>query len=274
MTNSGSDTHVPGGVYLCQINTDISCGACCGLYNVTDLSRPSLHAILKTRTQLFTHAPRTIEGILGFKEKIETHENQLRPYPEFHHCPYIGMIGEEHSRVGCLLHPLAAGNNGIDFRGLSYYGGMACRNYFCPTYHQLSADQKRILRHLSSDWYEYGLIITEGALLKAIFKEVERRQNQPVTSEKILQTPQLSSSLQRLFRLKLNWPFHSPRHSTLANYFFEDHQYQKPSVSYPHPAQTYQQPIFYQLCSSFADSQALRQAERQLEALFLPFDSS
>jgi hypothetical protein len=55
-----------------------------------------------------------------------------QPFPEFHHCPYVGLIGNELSRVGCLLHPMAEGNTGVDFRGLSYYGGMACRIYFCP----------------------------------------------------------------------------------------------------------------------------------------------
>lgn len=33
------DKTAPGGVYLCRVNENLSCGACCGLYNVPDLSR-------------------------------------------------------------------------------------------------------------------------------------------------------------------------------------------------------------------------------------------
>ena len=37
-------------VYLCQVGERVSCGACCGLYNVADLSRDSLEDRLARRT--------------------------------------------------------------------------------------------------------------------------------------------------------------------------------------------------------------------------------
>jgi hypothetical protein len=272
MTNRINHSHVPGGIYLCQVNEHISCGACCGLYNVTNLSRQSLKGNLLIRTDLFTQTHRSVEGILAYKKEIETTENQYRPYPAFHHCPYIGMIGESSSRVGCLLHPLAAGNEGIDYRGLSYYGGMACRDYFCPTCHELKAETKKILRHLFSDWYEYGLIITEATLLKEIFREIERRQKRPVIADNILQSAQLTCSLQRLCRLKLNWPFLNPQQPTIANYFFEDKLYPKPSLRYPSTVGSSANEILQQLCSYFEEHETLQQAETQLEELFLAFD--
>lgn len=69
-------------------------------------------------------ALRTVAGIAAFKARVEADESQQRPFPNFHHCPFLGMIEDESRRVGCLLHPLAHGNYGIDWRGLSYYGGM------------------------------------------------------------------------------------------------------------------------------------------------------
>ena len=36
------DHRTPGEVYLCQISSTVSCGACCGLYNVKNLSREKL----------------------------------------------------------------------------------------------------------------------------------------------------------------------------------------------------------------------------------------
>ena len=40
-------TEVPGGIYLCQVSETISCGACCGLYNVKDAFYENLEKILQ-----------------------------------------------------------------------------------------------------------------------------------------------------------------------------------------------------------------------------------
>lgn len=145
------DAQVPGGVYLCQVNETISCGACCGLYNVADASRDYLAHMLLERTRRFAAVPRTTDGIDAFGREALAMETRQRPFPHFHHCPYVGLIGEESSRVGCLLHPLGTGNHGIDFRGLSYYGGLACHSYFCPATHQVKPDYKRVLRAAIDD---------------------------------------------------------------------------------------------------------------------------
>ncbi len=162
MNLNESDKNVPGGVYLCQVGEAVSCGACCGLYNVADISLDNLSAMLEYRAAAFAAVPRTLEAILAFAAQIEVRENQNRPIPDFHHCPYIGLIGKNPFRVGCLLHPLADGNNGIDFRGLSYYGGFACGSYFCPSYRNLSKPYKELIRKTAHNWYSYGLIISEA----------------------------------------------------------------------------------------------------------------
>ncbi|MFW5639717.1 MAG: hypothetical protein ACOC0H_00945, partial [Thermodesulfobacteriota bacterium] len=169
------DAAVPGGVYLCQISETISCGACCGLYNVSDASPGRMTAILEWRTRAFAEVPRRMDDIWDFMKMVAARENQDRPFPHFHHCPYLGLVGERRSRVGCLLHPLGEGNEGVDWRGLSYYGGMACRTYFCPTYRKLSPERKQVIRALAEDWYGHGLIITEWKLLSALFDEIESR---------------------------------------------------------------------------------------------------
>jgi hypothetical protein len=169
------DDTVPGGVYLCQVNDCVSCGACCGLYNVAEVSRTHLVALLRQRAQRFAALPRTAAAIDAFAQWTQAQESQKRPFPDFHHCPYIGLIGPNASRVGCLLHPLAENNQGVDFRGLSYYGGLACRTYFCPATKSLPARYKRILRTVLDDWYLYGLVVTETALIAAQFQWLEKR---------------------------------------------------------------------------------------------------
>ena len=96
------DAQVPGGVYLCQVDAEISCGACCGLYNVAELSRESLKTILTLRSRRFAGAARTVEAIEAFARETQRLEPQQRPFARLHHCPFIGLIGEGSGRVGCM----------------------------------------------------------------------------------------------------------------------------------------------------------------------------
>ena len=231
-SSSTNDNQAPGGIYLCQVNKEVSCGACCGLYNVADPSYESIMEMLTWRTDSFLHVKRDMGALLAFKEETEARESQKRPFPEFHHCPYIGLVGKEHSRVGCLLHPLLDGNKSIDFRGLSFYGGMACRVYFCPTYRHLPAAFKEIVCETASNWYTYGLVITETKLLNTIFKEMENRLNQPLTKNDILKNNECIEDVRKLLELKINWPFRRCSSSGPANYFFEDKLYSRSPVNY------------------------------------------
>jgi len=262
---------IPGKVYLCQISETVSCGACCGLYNVADFSREAMTEMLTYRTETFEKIPRDMNAILSFKEETESKENQNRPYPEFHHCPFIGLIGDKHSRVGCLLHPLAEDNKGTDFRGLSYYGGMACNSYFCPTHRYLPKACKEILRDVADDWYLYGLIITETKMLTAFFQEIERRLEQPLKKEDILNHKERIKIVKEFLRLKSDWRFRS--HNThVGNYFFEDNLYPKPEIDYPvigYSGSGLQYNIIFQeLCSVFKSSEELHEAEMLLNRLF------
>lgn len=264
-----NDNQVPGGIYLCQVNEEISCGACCGLYNVADPSYESMMEILTWRTDTFSRINRNMDTILAFKKEVEDREPQERPFPEFHHCPYIGLVGKELSRVGCLLHPLLDENKGLDFRGLSYYGGMACRVYFCPTYYHLPAAFKEIVRETASNWYAYGLVITETKLLNTIFEEVENCLNRPLTKNDILKNKNTLKAVRKLLDLKINWPFRRRSSSGPTNYFFEDQLYSRPPVNY----ETIGKPvsrhdtILQELESQFNSANELHTAEDLIDGL-------
>lgn len=262
------DARVPGGVYLCQVNESVSCGACCGLYNVADPSRDHLAHMLRERTQRFAKVPRTAEGIDRFARLTESAECQKRPFEQFHHCPYIGLIGEGLPRVGCLLHPLGNGNNGVDFRGLSYYGGLACHSYFCPATHQMAPHHKSVLRAVIADWHLYGLIVTEGDLITAVFREIEKRLGHPMAIEQFQRRPEAGRSLIRLLGLKIDWPYRPPRADTPCHYFFFNVGYDKPAIAYDRldsPLSSHDV-ILRELVSEFRSTHDLRQAEQRVEA--------
>jgi len=255
---------------LCQVSDHVSCGACCGLYNVPVASRNALVQLLKARTRQFRKTPRTVDAIFRFKQDVEKRERQDRPMREFHHCPFLGLIGPKCATVGCLLHPEGSGNNGMDFRSLSYYGGMTCHIYFCPSTRLLPQRYKQIVRSVLDDWYLYGLLVTETKLLKSFFEELEARVNRPLYPEDFDGHRACRDALKHLFLLRVSWPFRSPDNHRLANYFFNDHLYARPPIapSIRGSAISRYRLILQELETDPASERILRQAELYLDDRF------
>ncbi|MBS3754301.1 MAG: hypothetical protein KGY56_01215 [Desulfobacterales bacterium] len=259
-----------GDIYLCQVSQTVSCGACCGLYNLAVPSRQGIRSLLERRTAAFARVPREMAAVLDFGQReSEALSKNPAPMPEFHHCPYLGFIGRKKSRVGCLLHPRAENNNGIDLRGLSHYGSMTCQMYFCPTHRRIAPDFKRILRSVIDDWYLFGLVIQEKALLSAFYEEITRRCRSSGLDPAAAFRPHARKLWDRLFGLKISWPY-AADNSPLANYFFNDELYPKPQVDYSAAGSTGSRydAIFRELHSVFASKAELSAAEQLLDGLF------
>jgi hypothetical protein len=269
MNAVSKESQVPGDVYLCQVSENVSCAACCGLYNAADCTYAGLHRMLSDRSRRFALLPRSADDIAEFGRQVERNQLRSRPWVDFHHCPFVGLIGDDRQRVGCLLHPLADGNRGVDYRGLSYYGGMACRQYFCPSHRDLAPAVKQILRHLAGSWYEYGLVITETALLKALVLEIEKRISAPLSADTVLDNPAAAPALREVLFLKTVWPHRRSDGKALCHYFFTDRRYRREPVDYSsagrHPVGF--ETIFAELNSGFQTADELQRAEHRLESL-------
>ncbi|TKB25636.1 hypothetical protein FCL47_13980 [Desulfopila sp. IMCC35006] len=257
--------------YLCQVNETVSCGACCGLYNLPNLSRKKLETILAQRTETFASVPRTEDGIFTFKRSNKGPHRLSRPFPGFHHCPFLGFIGERKRCVGCLLHPAAPGNNGVDYRSLSWYGELACRTYLCPATQKLSAVYKSILTQTLDNWYVFGLIVTEHALVTAYFKEMEIRLGRPVAVDDYRQNIGATVAFREFAELKIQWPYRRPESPGPCNFFFENGLYPRPAVLRntldirPSSYET----ILQELDSGFSSAKEMAMAEQLLDDLFL-----
>ncbi|MBL0714742.1 MAG: hypothetical protein JJV98_13695 [Desulfosarcina sp.] len=255
--------------YLCQVNARVSCGACCGLYNVHNLTRGGLKAMLATRTAAFARVPREAEAIEDFGRQSLGWTPADRPFPRFYPCPYVGLIGE-HRRVGCLLHPEVPGNNGRDWRELSYYGAKACRTYFCPTMQWLTPERQFIIRQSIDHWFLYGLVVTEHRLWSAFFKELDDRIGRPATRADFENHPDARARLQAFAGLKLKWLHRRADARGPCNYFFDNGLYHRPAVERSDaaiPASPYDS-IFREFESHFASRDDMRRAEQVLEGLF------
>ncbi len=226
------DQNTPGGVYLCQINDKISCGACCGLYNINDPSYNNLKTLLYDRTERYDNTAKEYDTLLEFQEITIKNESGTRPYPEFHHCPYIGLIGENRERPGCLLHPLGKGNNNVDWRGLSHWGGFACASYFCPTCSQLPTRYKKVLRICAGNWQVFGLVITEDKMIESFFQTIEKRIKGDISPEMFKQNKKLQETVTDFFELKNTWRYRREGFNEFGNYFFKDALYPRKEIDY------------------------------------------
>jgi len=258
-------------IYLCQVSETISCGACCGLYNLPDLSREKLEILLARRTKDFASVPRTEESIFEFQRRNKGPHRLSRPFAQFHHCPFLGLVGDGKRRVGCLLHPAVPGNNGVDYRSLSWYGEMACRSYLCPTTRKLPGVYQEIVKQCIDHWYDFGLIVTEYSLLTAYFKEVESRLGRPITLSDYGQNLPAINALKEFTGLKSLWPYRRHDAPGPCNYFFENGLYPRPDVfrATPDiPLSTYEE-ILRELDSGFLSAEEVEAADRLLADLFL-----
>lgn len=255
--------------YLCQVNPNVSCGACCGLYNVGDPSPENLTAILTRRTRWFVEVPRNVAGIDAFKAGVESAEPQARPFPDFHHCAFLGMIEDDGRRVGCLLHPLAEGNQGLDWRGLSYYGGMACRTYFCPSVRRLPVRWLTAIRQCMTDWYLHGLVVTERWLLTGFFTALEKRIGRRIRENDFIARSSAEALKAAMTFMKCEWPFRRKDAPGVCNYFFEDGRHERPIMeTYRRTIPTSRfEAIFRELDTGFASVKQMAEAEGQIEAL-------
>ncbi len=262
------DTHE---ICLCQVSSTVSCGACCGLYNLPNLSREKLEILLSERTEAFASVPRTEDGIYEFKRKNKGPHRLSRPFPGFHHCPFLGFIGGEKNCVGCLLHPAIPGNNDADYRFLSWYGEQACSTYLCPTSRKLPTVYQSILTQTIDNWYVYGLIVTEHALVTAYFKEMEIRIGRPIAVSDYTQNIRARDAFREFAELKSKWPYRRDNCSGPCNFFLENGLYSRPGVlrkTLDIPPSSYET-ILKELDSGFSSAKEIVAAEQFLGDLFL-----
>ena len=265
--SSMDETHE---LYLCQVSETVSCGACCGLYNLPDLSREKLEFLLSKRTEDFESVPRTENEIFEFQRRNEAPHRLCRPFPQFHHCPFLGLIGAEKRRVGCLLHPAVPGNNGVDYRSMSWYGEKACRTYFCPTTKKLPAVYKSILIQAIDNWYDFGLIVTEHSLVTAYFKELESRLGRRIRVSDYTQNLMATNALKEFTKLKSNWPYRRHDAPGPCNFFFENGLYLRPPVfrATPDIRLSPYEKILTELDSGFTTLKEIEEADQLLDDLF------
>jgi hypothetical protein len=207
-----------------------------------------------------------VEGILYFSEKNRTKEKIQLPDPEFYSCEFVGFLNEEATRVGCMLHPLARGNGGKDWRGLSFHGAMACQGFFCRSHRELSTIQKEIILTAVNHWFLYGLVISDTDFIHSFFRLAEKNLIDPAK----LLMPAPSKLMHEFFHWKIDWP-HRNSNSTLKFNTSRALQGTKEYISGQKPVKLTLAPldvIHMSLSSKFSSPSERKSAEVKVDHFF------
>ena len=197
-----------------------------------DAAWPTLVKNLETRTLLFREVERSADAIEKYATLIRQSGMVLPMDDAIHVCEFTGFLDEVFNVVGCMLHPCAPGNRGIDLRGLCHYGSMACKAFYCPAWDELVIPQHRsILVDAMDDWHLYGLVMTDVDFVESLFGLIENSLGQAV--QPALMT---SATALEIFKVMLSWknawPFAGSSSLRKSRYYFkgsclpEGHGYQ------------------------------------------------
>ncbi|MCI0569359.1 MAG: hypothetical protein L0Y66_01275 [Myxococcaceae bacterium] len=190
-------------LHLCQPGGGASCGACCGLYNFRDHSRASLSRALARQTAVVRGVPRNAEAYRAVAAQLKE-ERAPALFPLVRVCPLLGFLDADHTRVGCLAHPLVTG--GVDLRDCGVYTAETCERFTCPSFGWLTDAQARLVRAACPDWYLYGLVITDVELVRGCLKLVEMERAAPVDPDALCARPEALEAVRALFSLKETAP--------------------------------------------------------------------
>jgi hypothetical protein len=184
-------------VNLCQ-RENASCGACCGLYNRADVSRPAVAAELRRRTRALALVPRTREAFEGAAAALAAGAPEPL-FPSVRVCALLGFLDEGERRVGCLGHPAVTG--GPDLRDCGAYDARICESFLCPSFSWISEEEAAIAEAATADFHLYGLVVTDVPFLRATLEGVARGAGAKV-APRHLERPAFRSALRRLLELK------------------------------------------------------------------------
>lgn len=182
---------------LCQ-RARASCGACCGLYNRRDLSRPALRAELLRRTSALAGLPRTPEAFRAAAAGLAA--GAPAPlFPSVRVCTLLGFLDAASTRVGCLAHPAATG--GPDLRDCGVYDASICESFLCPSFSWLSEEEAALAEAAAGDFHLYGLVVTDVPFLRAVLAAVAERTGARVLLRHLDHAP-FRAALRRLLAAK------------------------------------------------------------------------
>jgi hypothetical protein len=149
-------------VSACQREDGVSCGACCGIFNLNfrEVSETEGESTggseARARAELLAERTRAFAQVrfdraadfVAYRQSREALEKRIpRHNPEIYVCPFYGTI-DEGGRAGCLAHPARTGL--AHTQNFSFYGASICQAYDCRN---KDRDETQFYSRLIARWF-------------------------------------------------------------------------------------------------------------------------
>ncbi|MFW5860742.1 MAG: hypothetical protein ACOCWZ_00710 [Spirochaetota bacterium] len=150
---------------LCQPEKNLGCCACCGIFNLRDISRENCDRFLQYFTGEYDHGrypdsdERAAVSCFGKGSGVRDFTSHI--------CPFQGYLSP--GKPGCLAHPLV--NHGDDGRHRSLFGSKICGEFLCPAHSILDTHMRQMLIDCAVDWYVYSVGIIDPLSFTWIIEE-------------------------------------------------------------------------------------------------------
>ncbi|MCW7479591.1 hypothetical protein [Leptospira kanakyensis] len=178
---------------------NVSCGACCGLFNLK-LQPKEFKTLLLERTEEFktTVNFEVRHSFPVFRKSRETKETDLPKKDDMtYNCPFLGYVDPNKGRIGCMIHPIFTGDP--KSQNFSFYGASICQAYDCKNKESVLADHwESLFAEMAKDSVEYSFLAADHIFVSALEKFFQLEQS---NMEFVFQNLRLE--LMEIFRTRL-----------------------------------------------------------------------
>jgi hypothetical protein len=146
---------------------------------------------------------------------------------------------------------------------------MACQGFFCRSYRELSTAEKRVILGTITDWFLFGLVISDVDFTQGFFRLAEERLGRHIDPAE-LAVPPASALVNAFFHWKIDWPYRNSG-SELKPFKIPEALGTKQNVGGQEPEQPTLAPldmIFISLDSKFRSCAERKSAENKISQLF------
>lgn len=150
---------------------NVSCGACCGLFNLK-LTTSEYKSLLLERT---TEFKKTVNFEVRhsfpiYRKERETKEAHIPKKDDMtYNCPFLGYVDDTKQRIGCMIHPVFTGDP--KSQNFSFYGTSICQAYDCKTKESALADLwESLFVEIAKDSVEYSFLSADHIFTYAVEK--------------------------------------------------------------------------------------------------------
>lgn len=150
---------------------NVSCGACCGLFNLK-LQPKEFKTLLLERTSEFqtTVNFEVRHSFPIFRKERETKEAHIPKKDDMtYNCPFLGYVDPAKQRIGCMIHPIFTGDP--KSQNFSFYGASICQAYDCKNKESILADLwESLFVEMAKDSVEYSFLSADHIFSHALEK--------------------------------------------------------------------------------------------------------